>query len=172
MKINLALIFLVFLSCANDEWQEHYYWKGEFSVLLPPYPTETTENVSTDVGIIEMNQITAEDNEIKIVITYADYPIDYIKNNKEDVILNKIQLGSLRYFQTSLNGKILRDTTISIYDRKAKFIKILSHKKKYFADIITFLVENRFFQLSILVPNRQGYDDKITKFYESFRLKK
>jgi len=170
MNIKKALIFLVIvfvLTAAGTEWKLFTSESGGFSVRFPREPEKQTEQVNMPVGEgykkINMYMIMVRDPGFTYLVVYNEMP----EWNPEDAdyIFDQARDGGI----ASLNGKLISEKDIRLDSHPGREIKLNNSKGLYYRSRM-YLVEDRFFQISVTTLEKEAASSNIAKFLNSFEL--
>ncbi len=111
MKNKLLVLLLVVASllsaCGGGpaEWKSFSSDTGGFSVSVPGTFKESTQSVSTALGSIDMHIFMLDQGNVAYMVSYADYPEEFVKQADANVILDGARDGSLKNVSATLDTK-------------------------------------------------------------------
>ena len=190
MKLLAALLLLVGLchapalyatkltaaTAATAAWHrwalgKHSLWEeGNFSVLLPPSPSKSTQTQNTTIGQIQIYGFSADNGSRNYSVIYTDYPIvfdtyDSAKASLDasrDAILSKSQGQLLEEKEIFFGSYVGRET-------KIKTGPAVMHAQQY-------IIRQRIYMLIASLPeadiSRSAVAREVARFFESFKLLK
>ena len=169
MKLIMAAILLMsacsFLNAQQPVWKELRSTEGGFSVLVPGTPTPNQVSVNTASGVKEAYIFSSKDenlNEYLVACSYTE------KNSREvstDKLFDQVRDGILLAQQ----GKLLSEAAVALGRYNGRAIAVERP-----GGVITmarfYLVDNRFYQLSVEAKTNESEPEAIKRFLDSFRL--
>jgi hypothetical protein len=158
------------LTLGQPSWQEFKSPAGRYSVMMPGKPKVQSQTVDTLAGPLELNMAILEDRAGTYTVMYSDYPPDLIQPEAVDSVLDNAAHGGA----TSMDGEIVQVNPFSMGPfpgREAEF-KVPAQGSQPAIKIKThfFLVNNRMYQVMVLVTQNQVYPEGVQKFFDSFQL--
>ncbi|MBN2378454.1 hypothetical protein JXM67_01445 [candidate division WOR-3 bacterium] len=169
-KARSILSFLVFgflLLGAEVEWKKYTSEKGGFSVLFPGEPETQTQQVNMQVGEsfqkINMYMFMKQAPDFTYLVVYNKMPS--WNPDDADYILDKARDRGL----ASLNGKLLSEKDITLDFHPGREVKIRSPEGFYYRSRM-YLVDDKFYQVSVTTVAEESSSANITKFLSSFKL--
>ena len=138
---------------------------GRFSVLLPGKPERQNQSLDTPLGKIDLVTYMAGSRKAGCAVAYADYPEQHINSTDPQKLLDGSRDGAI----TNVGGQLISETRIDFHGKPAREI-LIEVPNKAFINLRLFLIGPRLYQLMFIAPNNQGYEQDISKFFESFTV--
>ncbi len=136
---------------------------GSFKINFQGTPTDTSEAIKTDAGIIEMKSFTYEKSITEAyIVTYSDYPSEMVKASTPEALLTGAKDGALEGATLDFEEKITLKKYPG-YNFKAK-------KESYYMFYKICLKENRLYQLMIIKDGSYSIKEDVDAFMNSFEL--
>jgi TonB family protein len=158
---SCLLSFFLSFQSAHNQWKEHRSEEGKFTVLLPGEPTTAYRPVDYDSRIF-INHITYVHT---TVATYslAFFDIPEIEPGKVKQLLNNTRDSIIKLYSLKLQDEV---EISGQYDGRSLIMKSPGGKQ-FFSRI--YLVKQRVYQLSVILPQNQKDLSDVNRFYDSFR---
>ncbi|MEB3268221.1 MAG: hypothetical protein VKJ09_06760 [Leptolyngbya sp.] len=142
---------------------------GGFVVSTPIVLEEATQSVDTAVGPIDIYTYTAEDRNAAYVVAYSDYPAEIVAQNDPATMLNGSRDGAVG----NVGGTLISEDEIELGGNPGRSLVIDAQTEDGQAATVNariYLVDNRLYQVLVVVP--KGEEDKvdIQGFLDSFTL--
>jgi len=141
---------------------------GNFSVdFLGQTPSESSSNVPTDVGDVEINMFMYEKSVTEaLMVAYSDYPSEMIdESDGADKLLQGAKngaLGNLNIFSSDTEKEIEIDGHPGLF--------FTGNNGQYYVTYEVYLVHNRLYQVAILRDGSYASDEDRNTFLGSFKL--
>jgi hypothetical protein len=158
------------LTLGQPAWQEYKSSAGRYSILMPGKPKEQTQAVDSIVGKLDMLITSFEDQSSAYLIAYVDYPGDLIRSGQANDILD----GTVRGATENVNGTLVRQQDFPLgvipgreaeIDAPSQGAQPATHVKVRY-----FLVNNRLYQVMVVVPQTRILPVEAQRFFDSFKL--
>jgi len=165
---RLLLAFALVLSvqaAASAQWKTFTQTAGNFSVQLPGTPKAQDQSVDTKVGKITAHMYLLEGNPT-YVVAYNDYPAASMKGKNPNEALEASANGAVTNVKATLTSK--KAITIKGYPG----CEITFNNPKFLGKSRIYLVKNRLYQLTAIIPKPGSYNKDVNRFLTSFRLLK
>ena len=168
---GLILGVLLCAACQGNQtaYEEFSSETGNFSIDTPGTLEETQQSVETPVGPINIHTFTAESNESAYVVAYSDYPNEIVEQTDPEMLLDSSRDGAV----SNLGGTLVEEETIELEGNPGRSLIIDTAAGTEEAATINsriFLVDNRLYQILVVVPEAvEGEIDSET-FLDSFEL--
>ena len=122
--------------------------EGYFSISFPGEPTESSQEISTELGPITIFFYTYDYRNGAYLVSYLDYPDEIIEQSDSNDLLNAAQSGAV----VNVNGQLIssKDIYIETYPGKEIVFKIPKSKRMPPGGIGKarfYLVDNRLYQI-------------------------
>jgi len=175
----LKIFLILLLSGIQPDTISYVAEDGSFSILSPGPFTEKYQELSTDIGDIEvftlLCQTDLEDNpNFLYLINYYDYPPgfqDQEDGESEEDFINNLFDESIDQSVTSLGGKLLYSTNIRLQDNYDGRLNRVSYND---GDSIVkskmFLVGNRFYFIQVYTTKDNSLNQLMDDFLDSFEV--
>ncbi|MDB9524500.1 hypothetical protein PN498_00745 [Oscillatoria sp. CS-180] len=142
---------------------------GQFSISTPAPLEETQQSVDTPVGPIEIYTFTAEQDDAAYVVAYSDYPPEIVEQTDPDQLLDSSRDGAIN----NLGGTLVSEEAIDLEGNPGRSLVIstdVNAGEPAVIDSRIYLVENRLYQILVVMPEDDNDDAASTNFLESFSL--
>lgn len=163
------------ITVAQSIWKQFSSQEGGFSVLMPGKPTEVKQTVKAKSGAIEIHMFTVERQQdaVKYVVGYADYPDSYIQILNRNNLVEKALDNGRNTALKNARGTLLSEQKISLGSNSGREINYNKPGNKFVKHRI-YLVNKRLYQVSVeTTKEKQKYLTKsMTGFFNSFVLLK
>lgn len=169
MKIKRFLLLLMLqllVACAGGSWKEFNSAEGAFSVLMPKTPTLETQMVNTPLGPIELQFFSAELADVAYVVGYSDYPAAFVAQSNPVIMLNGARDGAV----ANVQGKLVSEQAIFIGGYPGRELRIETLDGQFAAMSRIYLVNNRLYQVMVVLPADRSFTDEMTTYLDSFAL--
>ena len=167
MKRSLLLLMLTLLAaCGGGSWKEFNSAEGAFSILMPKNPSLETQMVNTPIGPIEIQFFSAELADTAYVVGYSDYPAAFVAQSNPVIMLDGARDGAV----ANVQGKLVSETVIFIGGYPGRELRIETLDGKFAAMSRIFLVNNRLYQVMVVMPADRTITDEIRTYLDSFAL--
>lgn len=150
-------------------WQPFSSSRGNFTVLMPGKPTEAQQTINTQAGAIKLLRFqTVRKGEAGYIVGYADLPNNVI-NTPADI--NNFFSGVTASMLAQSKGKLLSRRNIKLRTYPGREIKLqvspgVTTRSRFY------LVNQRFYMMSVVTAKEQNLAKSIDGFFNSFRLLK
>jgi hypothetical protein len=159
---------LVLLSCCTREadWLSFSTYEGGFTIEAPDVLEEQIAAMNTLMGSLQFNAYVVEKDMVVYMVGYCDYPDTVIKAGSPDRLLDFAIEGAI----SSLKGKVIHKVPINLgeyYGRELVIDQVTTNQEH---TIRIYLVGNRMYQLSVVIPKRDEYKQNRERFLGAFKL--
>ena len=175
MRIHILFLFLFssFLGASQNEWIPFDSPEGNFSLLVPDTMVHTTKELELAIGtlqyqIFHYQGLDTSENWL-YQLSYVDYPEGSVHSDSTE-FLEILFDENVKSSAKSVFGKVT-------YQQPDKYGKYPGHIfKVHFAEdkvaIKTrlYMVENRYYAISVTGPRGYSLNPKVEEFLNSFRL--
>jgi TM2 domain-containing membrane protein YozV/Tfp pilus assembly protein PilE len=144
--------------------------EGYFSISFPGEPTESSQEISSEIGPMTIVMYAYENRNGVYLASYSDYPEEIIEQSDPNDLLNGAQSGAVG----NVNGQLVssKDIDIGTYPGKEIVFKIPKSKrvppggigKAHF-----YLVDNRLYQI-LSIEGGANVSAAANQFLDSFEL--
>ena len=170
MKVVMAFFLLLsacsFLAAQQPVWKELKSTEGGFSVLMPETPAPNKVTVETASGVKEAYMFTARDLFMReYMAAYSKYPGPNLKKISTVKLFDEVRDGIL----LAQRGKLLRETAVTLGGYSGREIAV----ERPDGVVMTarfYLVDDRFYQLSVEAKAEKRESEAIRQFLDSFEL--
>lgn len=175
----IQIFLILLLSGLQPDTVLYLAEDGSFSIVSPGPFTEKYQELSTDIGDIEvftlLCQTDLKDNpNFLYLINYYDYPPgfrDQEASDSEADFINNLFDESIDESVTSLGGKLLYSTDIKLQDQHDGRLNRVSYNN---GDSIVkskmFLVDNRFYFIQVYTTKDNSLNILMDEFLDSFKV--
>jgi hypothetical protein len=164
--LAFALVLSIHASAsAQGTWKTFTQTKGNFSVQLPGTPKAQDQSVDTKVGKITAHMYLLEGNPT-YVIAFNDYPAASMAGADPSKVLEGSATGAVSNVKATLTSK--KKITIKGYPGR----EITFNNPKFLGKSRIYLVKNRLYQLTAIIPKPGTYNADVNRFLTSFKLLK
>jgi len=165
MRFLLALtLALSIASCGPVDWVEVRSPEGRFAIKMPAIPAETLQEVETAAGSIALRSRELEHGGFKYIVSFSDYPDEFLTRNGPDAILDAAREGA------TAAGKLLEESDISLGKNSGRFLVLLDAKNERVLQLRLLLVGRRLYQFGIITPKQDRSAAEVARFLDSFAL--
>ena len=139
---------------------------GGFSAAFPEDPQEDVQTLPTDVGEIEVHFLSLERENAVYMIVYSDYPTDVVAQSDPESMLNGARDGAV----SNVQGTLVSEEKITIDDHPGRGLKITSSDGEATIYSNVYLVNNRLYQIMVVIPSSTNLSNEASNFLNSFKL--
>ena len=142
---------------------------GELRVETPAPFEETQQAIQTPVGPVEIHTFTAEAEDSAYVIAYSDYPSAIVEETNPQALLDSSRDGAV----TNLGGTLLSEEAVEIDGYPGRSLVISTGAETDEPATISsriYLVDNRLYQVLVVIPEGKNVEKAAAGFLESFAL--
>lgn len=140
---------------------------GNFKIMFPGTPTDTSYTIPTEIGDIEFHQYIFEKSITEAyMVAFSDYPSAMVKATKIKELLQQSKSGVLSSLGET--GKVAEEKPIKIDQHEGLFLK--ADNGTLFLYYKMFVVKNRLYQIGIMKDGSYPTDEAVQSFIESFAL--
>lgn len=170
----LLLCLLPILGFSQDGWIPYRSPEGGFKVLTKGIFKTRLTHAKTGIGEITMHNLvyqtdeTGADNHI-FVITFYDFP-EQSMHSDSTVLVNDFFKETIASAVSSTGGELAYQSEISLHGFKGLHWRINYAEGKGVIKTQAFLVNNRYYSLSVMMPDVAKNTVDANKFFNSFRL--
>lgn len=179
-KFKIIIIFSILTAIMSfksfNEWYQ--YDSSEFKVLFPKIPTTTIKKVNTEAGEIQMqvymyNASKDETDENLIYgVSSSEYPKKHIESHIEHDNLKTFFKNSIDGMVNNVKGKLISESIIKLDNFEGREIKIDFKDGLAIIRMRIYLVKNTVYFLQTITKTEKDNNKLITKFMNSFSIKK
>lgn len=166
------LILIPILGFSQDGWIPYRSPEGGFKVATKGIFKEVLTHAETGIGKITVHNLVYQDKEEAtnpvFVIMYYDFPDKSMHSDSTEVVQDFFK-ETIESAIVSTGGTLIYDSEVSLHGFKGKQWRINYSDNQGMIKTQAFLVENRYYSLSVMSPTEGGTLD-INKFFNSFRL--
>ena len=166
MSAILLLLTCSFLGAQQPLWKEFRSTEGGFSVLMPGAPIPNKVTVDTASGVKEAFMFTSKDaNMNEYMVAYSRYS----EPNSKKILTAKLFDGVRNGILLAQRGKLRSEAAITLDGYSGRAIAV----ERPDGVIVTarfYLVDNRFYQLSVEAKANERESEAIRRFLDSFEL--
>jgi hypothetical protein len=153
-------------------WREFTSTAGGYSVLMPGNAKEQAQVVDTATGKVDLYSATIDDRTGTYIAMYSDYPANITQGVDPQTLLDSSRDGAV----ASSRGQLINDRKISIDQYPGREIQVgIPPENGQSANLIVnryYLVDQRLYQVMVVLPNAQTPSADALKFMDSFKLLK
>lgn len=153
------------------DWKDFVSPAGRFAVLMPGIPDEKEDVIATELGPLTDHAFTLKDQQhprrYVYTLSYTDYPPGHTQQFDPNDFLERAWQGSFSNLADRLVYK--QRTTLNGFAGLAFQYR---GKGTFLVTARSYLVHDRIYQLSAIMPKEQLDKGDGTKYLESFRLLK
>ena len=167
--ILISLLLAVWLPGCTSKPQEFKSEAGRFAVMTPVTFEESTNNLKTEAGQIDLHLFAGQLDDIAYVVAYSDYPPENAPPDYAEKMLDGARNGAAG----NTNGRLVSETKISLADYPGRELVIETRGEERPPSIIKgrmFMVKNRLYQITVVAPRGKAGDKTIDDFLQSFKL--
>jgi hypothetical protein len=167
--VSAVLLNLTIRGFTPEVAQEFKSQEGGFSIMTPYALKETTQTVDTQIGKIEVHFFSADQSGESFVVVYSDYPSEVVKASDPEKMLDGSRDGAIG----NVKGELVSETHISLNEYPGRDLTIRAQDENgqdLFMRGRIFLVENRLYQIMVIVTKGNESNSEINDFLQSFKL--
>lgn len=175
----LQIILILILGALQPDDNVYLANDGSFSILSPGAFTEKYQELTTDIGNIEVFTLLCqpnieEDPNFLYLINYYDYPQGFEDQDDditEEEFLKNLFDESIDQSVTSLNGNLLYSANIMLQENYNGRLNRISYDDG--ASIVKskmFLVDNRFYFIQVYATKVNSLNTTMDAFLDSFKI--
>lgn len=165
----LSAVLVTACNTATPTFEEYVSEAGGFTVSTPLTLEEDTQSVETQAGPIEIYTFTAEDRQAAYIVAYSDYPEALVTQSEPDVILDGSRDGAVG----NVGGTLINETRVELQGNPGRALVIDTTTDDGQAATVNariYLVDNRLYQILVVVPKEDEVDVDVDGFLDSFSL--
>jgi hypothetical protein len=138
---------------------------GKFSIIFPGQPVESSSKVETEVGTVKLHMFMHEASDTKaFMVAYCDYAKKHIAGTEPFTLLDGAKDGVVGQFKATITS-----------ENKSNFqgfpsIDFVAEGDEYNTSYKLLLVNNRLYQVGILVSGKQVTELETKSFIGSFMI--
>lgn len=169
--LAFVLILIPILGFSQEGWIPYRSPEGGFKVATKGIFKEVLTHAETGIGKITVHNLVYQDKEATspvFVIMYYDFPEESIHSDSSEVVQDFFK-ETIESAVASTSGTLIYESEVSLHGFKGKQWRINYSENQGMIKTQAFLVENRYYSLSVMSPTEGGALD-INKFFNSFRL--
>ena len=167
--ILISLLLAVWLPGCTSKPQEFKSEAGRFAIMTPVTLEESTNNLKTEAGPIDLHLFAGQLDDIAYVVAYSDYPPENAPPDYAEKMLDGARNGAVG----NTHGRLISETKISLADYPGRELVIETRGEDRPPSIIKgrmFMVKNRLYQITVVAPRGKAGDKIIDDFLQSFKL--
>lgn len=170
-KVLAALLLLILTDAAINaqQWKEFNSAKGKFSVMFPGNPAETVQPTDTDFGKLDIHMFLLKHKNSAYFVSYNEYPVEHLEKERIDSMLQLIRPSVLRAVEES---QLLTQTTVVRDSFPGMQFTFSFQEGQMKGKHQSFLVGRRFYQIMMITPAEEFYDNENDQFFDSFKFYK
>jgi hypothetical protein len=149
----------------HTSWYEFTSEQGNFGVLMPMTPDQGS-TTNSSLGHTEY-LIGAKQAGYSYVVRYTDYPQDVVQK----IGIEKWLDNERDYIVVSVPGKLVSERSITLNGYPGREIRVLADDGK-FRICRLYLVNNRYYNVYVVMPDQNSVSAQVEKYLDSFRLLK
>lgn len=154
---------------AAPEIQEFTSETGGFAISTPVTLSEASQSVETQVGNIDIYTFTAEEPEAAYVVAYSDYPSEIVAQSDPTAMLDGSRDGAVN----NVGGTLISENPVELAGNPGRALVIDTQTETGAAATVNarlYLVDNRLYQVLVVVPKDQEGKVDVQGFLDSFTL--
>lgn len=175
----LQIFLLIILNAYQPDALTYVADDGSFSVQSPGAFTEKYQELTTDIGDIEVFTLLCQTDinehpNFLYLINYYDYPPGFKDGEEEESeadFINNLFNESIDQSVTNLSGNLLYSTNITLQDSYEGRLNRISYNDG--ASIVKskmFLVDNRFYFIQVYTTKENSLNEPMDEFLDSFQV--
>ena len=174
----IQILITILLAIAQPGDNTYHSDDGSFSILSPGDFVEKYQEMTTDIGDIEVYTLLCQPDtknhpNFLYLINYYDYPEgvqDEDAQSDEEFIKNLFD-ESVDQSLTSLDGKLLYTSNITLQEKYDGRINRISYNDgDSMVKSKMFLVDNRFYFLQVYTTKNNSLNLEMDEFLDSFKV--
>jgi hypothetical protein len=169
LSILIGLLLLISACQASPTSGVFTSNDGGFSVNSAGRFKATKQQSNSSAGKLVTYQFTAEMDKRTDIVSYTDYPADFISQNDPEDILDGASISAIAV----LNGHFVSATKISLDNYPGREILATAQPSETQSLLIKgrlFLVKNRLYMVLVAADNGQVSNDDLDAFLSSFKF--
>lgn len=142
---------------------------GGFAISTPVSLEASQQSVNTEAGSIDIQTYVAEDRDAVYVVAYSDYPPDLVAQNDPTTLLDGSRDGAV----SNVGGTLINEDTIDLEGNPGRSLIIDTQTETGEAATVharLYLVDNRLYQVLVVVPQTAAEQVNVSTFLDSFTL--
>ena len=167
--VLISLLLAVWLPGCTPKPQEFKSEAGRFAVMTPVTFEESTNNLETEAGKIDLHLFANQLDDIAYVVAYSDYPPENAIPDYAEKMLDGARNGAVG----NTRGRLVSETKISLADYPGRELVIETRGEDRPPAVVKgrmFMVKNRLYQITVVAPRGKAGDKIIDDFLQSFKL--
>lgn len=166
----LSLVLVAACNTATPPTLEEFSSEnGGFAISTPLTLEESVQSVDTAVGPIEIHTFTGENRNAAYVVAYSDYPAEMVSQVDPTMLLDGSRDGAVQ----NVNGTLVSEETLDLNGNPGRSLVIdatTDTGEDATVNARLYLVENRLYQVLVVVPKGKEEGVDIAGFLNSFSL--
>lgn len=171
----LVLAFLTMSFTGSDDWVT--FENESCQMHFPKKPSDQSRIINTEIGklilIMHTYDVPAneQDDNLNYSLAECEYPDSLINSDRKD-ILDKFFRNSIDGVVRNVHGKLLLESVTQLDGYPGREIKIDVTDGVAVITMRFYLVKNRMYIIQTFTDTNKDFSQSITKFMDSFKLKK
>jgi hypothetical protein len=181
MKTSKPVIVLVLLVAiiagftTSEKWTMIQSKKFGFKIEFPKKPTESFEEIDSDIGKLKMNLFVLDASNLPksenmiYLVNYTEYPGNSVTSENKDVLPTFFK-GAVEGAVGNVKGKLISEKVVKISGYEGRHIKIDYQEGIAVINMRMFLVKNKMYVIETITATKDDDNKSMTRFMESFKL--
>ncbi len=173
---KLLLFFCLlhpFISVAQDDWMTFDSEIGNFSILVPDSMTQTTKDLDLAIGKLKYQIYHYQGPDTSenwlYQVSYVDYPAGTVHSDSIE-FLEMLFDENVKSSTKSVYGKLAYQTDDNYQNYPGQIFKVHFADNQAAIKTRLYMVENRFYTISVTGPRGLSLNPKVEQFLNSFNL--
>jgi hypothetical protein len=167
ITISLAVLTLLYWSCSREEeWLAFNSHEGGFIIEAPGILNEQGASMETMIGPVKFTAHVLEHDKVLYMVGYSDWPDSIIEQKPGGELLDFAIEGAI----ANLKGTVTRKTAITLGKYAGRELMVDQVTMNQEHTIRVYLVGNRMYQLSVVIPKRDEFKRRRVRFLDGFKL--
>jgi hypothetical protein len=169
LLITLMAAFCLASCSAAPTLKEFKSEPGRFSVMTPALLEETAQPVETQGGKLDLHLFAGRWDDIGYFVSYCDYPPELAQPDRLEKMLDGARDGAVG----SAQGRLVSEGRITLEGHPGRELVIETGAQAAPAARLQghlFMVQNRLYQIMVVVPRAEKVPREAEQFLQSFKL--
>jgi len=171
--ILFSLLLFSVTTFAQKDWIAFNSDTGNFSVLVPDTMVHTTKEMDLAIGKLEYHIFHFQGPDTSenwlYQLSYVDYPEGTVHSDSTE-FLDVLFEENVKSSAKSVFGKVAYQTSNKYLSYPGRIFKVHFAEDKVAIKTRLYMIENRFYTVSVTGPRGLSLNPKVEQFLNSFRL--
>lgn len=169
LVLVLSLSVALLAGCQKFSWKDFSSPEGKFSVLMPGTPQNHTQALNTPIGPVTTYAFVYSNKDAAFGVSYTDYPEALMQGLDAQKILDGARNGQL---SAKSGSTLISESPISLNSYPGREVQMTTPEGdgKHAVRNHMYMVNNRLYQVMVVMPRDELFSKNAVKFMDSFKL--